>query len=162
MSGIIGGAGSKSGVIGENSPKPIGIFSPVSHNTTSADGEQSIDLSKHENMLTNYTSYVTQSGSTLTVVKSGVYHIDLRTLSETDAVAQLNIILYVTGYSDLRTRIQLPSHTQWNGITVSGTFQLVAGNTIVGAVNNGAVASIHHHHGAEWTAMTITYLGTGR
>jgi hypothetical protein len=163
MSGIIGGAGSKSGVIGENSPVMVGIFSPSTHSTSSSTGYIDVQLDLHDNLCANYTSYLTQSGVTLTIVKNGLYAVDLRVLNNTTTDCQLDLALVVTGYDTLRFRTFAPPHNdKWTTSSISSTLKLVTGNTILAASQNGAPGSINHHGGPNYTAMHITYLGTGK
>jgi hypothetical protein len=136
----------------------VGNFSPVSHNTA-GNGWQDIDLSKHY-MLTSegYQNYLTQSGNTLTIVKPGLYHIDLHVLLETGANdAQTDVYLAVTGYPNVQQRLN--AYAGWNTIHVSGTFQLVTGNLIVATCQNAATNTYHHHEGPTWTGMHVTFLG---
>ena len=164
MSGIVGGAGSKSGVIGGNSPKHIGIFSPTDHSSSGDNVNLAVDLAKIDNELPNYTSYLTQSGTTLTIVKAGLYYVSFKGLANTDeSGGDLNCYLAITGYGVQRQRNPSPSGSdKWTSGHVAGTFQLVAGNTIIGYLGNPVTHTLHHHHGEEWTSIDVTYLGTGK
>jgi len=143
---------------GAGSAKHIGIFSPSAHNTAAA-GWQDMDLSMHNNLVSGYTSYLTQSANILTIVKPGIYHIYVHTLTDTPSTtAEMDLYLYVTGYPDQTQRIQPAAG--WSTMIASGTYQLSAGNTINARIQNSSPTTYHHHVGPTWTSMTVTYLGT--
>ena len=95
MSGLINSAGSKSGVILSDAGPPlfIGNFSPTVRSTAGA-GSSNVDLTTKQNLLPNYTDYLTQSGVTITIVKAGLYHIDMTVLAENNTTGtQLDLYL---------------------------------------------------------------------
>ena len=144
-------------------PVHIGQFSPPAH-STAADGSDYIDLSTHDQMLTNYTDYVTESGYTVTIVKSGFYHFNCRTLAQCDAGADVNLYVYCTlsGFDQVNFRVGDTSGSDiWHSAVVDFAVQLIPGNTVYQAVNNSAKGSYHHHGGPSWTRLSIDYLGEG-
>ena len=140
-------------------PVFVGRFSPAAH-VTAGNGSENIDLSQHTNMHGSYTDYVTESGYTVTIVKSGLYHFDCKVMAQADAGAHLNLYVYVTGYDQHNfAHRDTTGSDMWNALVVGITAQLVTGNTIYQTLNNDNVGQYHHHDGPSWTQMSITYLG---
>ncbi len=146
-----------SALTGVASAKHIGVYSPLNHNTASA-GWQDMDLSRHHNLISGSTSYLTQSANILTIVKPGLYQVYVHTLTDTNSTsAEMDLYLYATGYQTQYQRIQPAGG--WSTMVASGTYQLSTGNTINVRIQNSSPTTYHHHEGPEWTSMTVTYLG---
>ena len=171
MSGILGEIGNKTGVILRDAGPPlfIGNFSPTSRSTSNS-SYVDVDLSLHHNLLANWNDYLTQSGVTITIVKAGLYHIDMTVLAENNTTGtQLDLYLKTspdysaTGGNDQINGRERVDSNGWNHVHCTATWQLMAAATIIAnfgnSAKNGSIG--HHHEGPSWTRMAITYLGRG-
>lgn len=157
MSGLVGKTG-KSGLIGIDRVF-IGKFGPSAHVTDST-VSQYIDLSNHANMHSTWQNYVTESGHTVTIVKSGLYNFDCRVLANSDSGAEVSLYVEATGYNQYNARlVETSGSNKWHTVQVNFTVQLVTGNTVYQTIANSDTGTYHHHSGTNWTAMQITYLG---
>jgi hypothetical protein len=155
------GAVSADSFTGAGSAKHVGIFSPSGHNTVSTAGTEDMDLSRHNNLVTGYTSYLTQSSNILTIVKPGLYQLSAKALLNTSSGgSEFNMYTIVTGYPEQRIRTQ-PVTNNWGSVKDSGTYQLSAGNTInIRLYNSSPNGGYFYHEGPYWTSLSVTYLGT--
>ena len=155
------GAVSADSFTGAGSAKHVGIFSPSGHNTVSTAGTEDMDLSRHNNLVTGYTSYLTQSSNVLTIVKPGLYQLSAKALlNSASGGSEFNMYTVVTGYPEQRIRYQ-PANNNWGSVKDSGTYQLSAGNTInIRLYNSSPNGGYFYHEGPYWTNLSVTYLGT--